>query len=73
MDIEKLSESFKSRVESWYKSQEGQQNAIAYEQSFISMMDELSQEVLREVVEDPTLSVRKKSGGDSLRADTGSQ
>lgn len=60
MDIEKLSESFKARVRAWHASQENQTDAIEYERSFIEAMDQISEEVLRESVEVPSLSARKK-------------
>ena len=57
---------FAERFEEWETSQEGQQDAYAYEESYVKFVEQLSQEVLQEVVGHER-DTRKKNDRHSFR------
>jgi hypothetical protein len=57
---------FSAKYEKWYKSQEGQTDAYAYEKSFDMFMQQVSREILQESVGREAVS-RKKNDTHQVR------
>lgn len=57
---DKLAEMFKTRISAWKKSQIGQTSGYEYERSFAEMMQEIEEEVFKEMTSTELTNKNKK-------------